>query len=62
MSPIGINLTKLNTDAQLQILPYPSASKMFMYSNAFMAKLGAQTLTFKNVTNKLDVFGYPGDR
>jgi len=52
MSPIGNSLTKLNTDAQLQTFPYPTASKSFLYSNAFMAKSGAQTLTFKRVTDK----------
>jgi len=40
-----------------------------MYSNAFMAKSGAQSLTFKSVTDKqtdkqtdkkLNVFGHPG--
>jgi len=39
--------------------------KSFLYSNAFMAKSGAQTLTFKSVTDrqankKLNVFGRPG--
>jgi len=70
MSPIGIDLRKLNTGAQLQTFPYPTASKSFLYSNAFMAKSGAQTLTFKSVmdrqTNRqtdkkqLNVFGHPG--
>jgi len=60
----------LNTGAQLQTFPYPTASKSFLYSNAFMAKSGAQYLTFKSVTNrqtnrqretkKLNVFGHPG--
>jgi len=71
LSPIGNSLTKLNTGAQLQTFPYPTASKLFLYSNAFMAKLGAQSLTFKSVTNKqtnrqrdrqtkkLNVFGHP---
>jgi len=54
--------------AQLQTFPYPTASKSFLYSNAFMAKSGAQSLTFKIVTNrqtnrqkqkKLNVFGCP---
>ena len=40
------------------------ASKSFLYSNAFMAKSGAQTLTFKSVTDKqtnkkLNLFGCP---
>ena len=45
-------------------------SKLFLYSNAFMAKPGAQTLAFKSVTDrqtnrytnrqKLNVFGHPG--
>jgi len=52
LSPIGNSLTKLNTGAQLQTFPYPTASKSFLYSNAFMAKSGAQSLTFKSVTNK----------
>ena len=52
LSPIGNRLTKLNTGAQLQTFPYPTASKSFLYSNAFMAKSGAQTLTFKSVTDK----------
>ena len=64
-------VAKLNTGAQLQTFPYPTALKPFLYSNAFMAKSGAQTLTFKSVTNKqtnrqtdkikkLNVFGCPG--
>ena len=69
MSPIGNSLTKLNTGAQLQTFPYPTVSKSFLYYNAFMAKSGAQSLTFKSVTNKqtdkqtdkkLNVFGHPG--
>ena len=71
MSPIVINLRKWSTGAQLQTFPYPTASKSFLYSNAFMAKSGAQTLTFKSVTDKqtdrqtnrqkkLNVFGHPG--
>ena len=52
MSLIGINLRKLSTGAQLQTFPYPKASKPFLYSNAFMAKSGAQSLAFKSVTNK----------
>jgi len=34
-------------------LPYPTASKSFLYFNAFMAKSGAQSLTFKSVTDRL---------
>jgi len=70
MSPIVINLRKLSTGAQLQTVPYPTASKKsFLYSNAFMAKSGAKGLTFKSVTSrqtnrqtdkKLNVFGHPG--
>jgi len=52
MSPIGINPRKSSTGAQLQTFPYPKASKSFLYSNDFMAKSDAQTLTFKNVTDK----------
>ena len=43
---------KVEHGAQLQTFPYPTASKSFLYSNAFMAKSGAQTLTFKSVTDK----------
>jgi len=50
--PVGSNLTKLNTRAQLQTFPYPTVLKSFLYSDAFMAKSGAQTLTFKSVTEK----------
>jgi len=69
MSPIGINLRKLSTGAQLQTFPYLTASKSFMCSNAFIAILGAQSLTFKSVTvsqankqtdKKPNVFGHPG--
>ena len=69
LSPIGNSLRKLSTGAQLQTFPYSTASKSFLYSNAFMAKSGAQTLTFKRVTDKqtnkqtdkkLNVFGHPG--
>jgi len=42
VSPVGGDLRKLNTGAQLHTLP----------SNAFMAKSGAQILTFKSVTDK----------
>jgi len=51
LSPIGNSLTKLNTGAQQQTFSYPTASKLFLYSNAFIAKSGAQSLTFKSVTN-----------
>jgi len=70
LSPTGSSPRKLNTGAQLQTFPYPTASKSFLYSNGFMAKLGAQSLIFKSVTNirqtgrqtdkKLNVFGHPG--
>ena len=52
LSPIGNSLTKLNTNAQLRTFPYLTASKSLLYSNAFTAKSGAQTLTFKSVTDK----------
>jgi len=52
VSPLGSNLRKLNMSAELQTFPYPTAFKSFLYSSAFMAKSGAQTLTFKSVTNK----------
>jgi len=38
--------------AQLQTFPYPTASKSFLYSKAFMAKSGAQTVMLKSATNK----------
>jgi len=52
MLPVGISLRKLSTGAQLQTFPYPSASKSFLYSNVFMVKSGAQTLTFKSVMDR----------
>ena len=52
MSTVGGNLSKLNTGAQLQIFPYLTASKPFLYSNVFMAKSGKQTLTFKSVADR----------
>ena len=65
---IGSSLRKLNTGAQLQTFSYPTVSKSLLYySNAFMAKSGAQSLTFTSVTNrqtnkqtkKLNVFRCP---
>ena len=55
MSIVGGNLSKLNTGAQLQTFPYPTVSKSFLYSNVFMVKSGAQTLTFKSVTDRKNV-------
>jgi len=52
VSPVGSSLRKLNTAAHLQTFSYPTVSKSFLYSNAFMAKSAAQSLTFKSVTNK----------
>jgi len=52
LSPIGINLRKLSTGAQLQTFPYLTASKSVLYSNTFMAKSGAQSLMLKSVTNR----------
>jgi len=52
MSTAGGNQRKLNMGAQPQIFPYPTASKSFLYSNAFMAKSGTQTLTFKSMTER----------
>jgi len=62
MSTVGGNLRKLNTGAQLQTFLYPTASKSFLYCNAFMAKSGKQSLTFKSVTDrqKLNVFRHSG--
>ena len=52
VSPIGSSLRKLNTGAQRQTFPYPTVSKSFLCSNDFMAKSGAQSLTFKSVMNR----------
>jgi len=69
LSPIDSSLRKLNRCAQLQTFPYPTVSKTSLYSNAFVAKLGAQSLTVKSATNrqtnretdkKLNVFGRTG--
>ena len=43
---------KVEYGVQLQPFPYPTASKSFLYSNDYIAKCGAQSLTFKSVTNK----------
>jgi len=63
VSPIGSSLKKLNMGVLLQTSPYPMVSKSLLYSNAFMAKSGAQTHTFKSVTDKqtkkLNVYGRP---
>jgi len=42
VSPVGGNLRKCNTAAQLQTFPYPTVSKSILYCNAFMPKSGAQ--------------------
>jgi len=52
LSSIGNGLIKLNTGAQLQTFPYPTASILFVYYNAFMAKSGEQSLSFKSVTTR----------
>jgi len=49
--PVGNNLRELSKGAQLQTFSHPAVSKSFLY-NAFMAKSGAQTLTFKSMTNR----------
>jgi len=51
MSTVGSNPRKFNTGAQLQTFPYPTTSKSFLKSNAFIAKSGAQTLTFNSKFN-----------
>ena len=43
---------KVQHNAQLQTFPYPTVLESFLYSNAFMAKSGAQSLTFKSVTDR----------
>jgi len=52
MSPIGTNLRKMSTGAQLKTFLYPTASKSFLYSNAYVSESGAPTLTFKSVTDR----------
>ena len=52
MSTVGGNLRKLNTVHNYKPSPYPTASKSFLYSNVFMVKSGAETLTFKSVTDR----------
>jgi len=52
VSPVGSSLRKLNTGAQLQTFPYPTALKSFLYSNAFMVKSGTQSLTFKSMMDR----------
>jgi len=52
LSPIGSVMRKLNTSTQLQTFPYPTVSKSFLYSHAFVAKSGTQSLTFKSVTKR----------
>jgi len=52
VSPVGSNLRKLSSGAQLQTFRYPKETKSFLYSNAFMAKSGTQALTFKSVTDR----------
>jgi len=53
LSPTGNSLTNLNMSEQLRTFPYPTVLKSFLYSNAFVAKSGAECLTFKSVS----VFG-----
>jgi len=67
LSSIANSLTKLNTGAQLHTLPYPTASKSLLYSNAFMAKSGAQSdvqkrdeQTNRQTDKKTQRFGHPG--
>jgi len=54
LSPIGNSLRKLNTDAQPQTFPYPTASKSSLYSNVFMAKSGAQSLDVQKRDEQTD--------
>ena len=44
--------SELNTGAQLQTFTYPMASTSSLYSGAFMAKSGEQTLKFTSVRNR----------
>jgi len=54
VSPFGGNLRELNTVQKHNYtnLPLSKGTKSFLYSNAFMAKSGAQSLTFRSVTDK----------
>jgi len=45
-------MRKTKTGTELRNFPYPMVSKLFLYSNAFIAKWCAQTRTFKSVTDK----------
>jgi len=45
-------LKKWIMGAQPQTFPYPTISKSFLYSNAFMAKSGVQSLTFESMMNR----------
>jgi len=51
---VGIWQQSENVDhsAQLQTFPYPTTSKLFLYTNALMVKSSAQVLTFKSVKNR----------
>ena len=40
VSPVGSSLGKLNTDAQLQTFPYPTASKSFLYPQRLHGEIG----------------------
>ena len=67
VSPVGGSLRKLNTGVHNYKPSRTMVSKSFLYSNAVMAKSGAQTLSFKSVPEeqtqtdkKLNVLGHPG--
>jgi len=70
VSPVGGSLRKLNTGAQLQTFPYPTASKTFVDSSDFMAKSNQEHKfrrseatngqTDKHTNKILNVFGRPG--
>jgi len=59
VAPVGGILRKLNDDAHVQTFPYPTVSKSFLYSNAFMAKLCAQSMSFYVMNLKLNAYGHP---
>ena len=53
VSPIIVSsLRKLNTGAQLQTFPVQRHENRFCTPKSFVVKSGAQTLTFKSVTNR----------
>jgi len=61
--PLGGIQRNLNAGAQLQTFPYPTVSKLFLFSSKPSGRNHAHNLSFKGVTDtqtltqKLSVFG-----